>query len=118
MASVVENNKIFLTRGDTFEATISMQRKDGTAYVPQEGDVITFALKEAKMTPGNQDFVNKDPLVFKTIPNNTMLLSITPNDTKGLKFGNYKYDVEITKANGRNFTFIADEDFVITPEVH
>lgn len=118
MASNIEDNKIFLTRGDTFEATISIYRKNGTPYVPQEGDTVTFAIKEAKMTPGNQNFVNKDPLVFKTIPISTMLLSITPNDTKDLKFGNYKYDIELVMSSGKVYTFIDDEDFILTPEVH
>lgn len=119
MASIIEeNNKISLTRGDTFEATISIYKKDGTPYVPQEGDLITFALKEARMTPGNQNFVNKDPLIFKVIPTTTMLLSIQPADTAELKFGNYKYDIEITLESGKVYTFIDDADFIITPEVH
>ena len=119
MASKVENNKIFLTRGDSFETTITMAYAgSSSAYTPQPGDVITFALKEARMTPGNQDFVNKTPLISKTIPNETLLLSIEPADTKNLKFGNYKYDVEIVFENGKVCTFIDDEDFFITPEVH
>lgn len=118
MASKVENNKVFLTRGDSFDLTIALKYKDGTSYTPQEGDIITFALKEAKMTPGNQEFVNKTPLILKTIPNDTLLLSLVPSDTKNLKFGNYKYDCEITFANGKVCTFIEDADFILTPEVH
>jgi len=119
MASNIENNnKIYLTRGDTFEATISIYRQDGAPYIPQDGDSITFALKEAKMAPGNQEFMNKEPLILKTIPVDTMLLSIDPADTANLKFGNYKYDIQIMLTSGKVYTFIDDADFIITPEVH
>lgn len=123
MASKIEDTKIFLTRGDTFKTTVSMGYKNEetgefTPYVPQEGDVVRFAMKGAKMTPGNQDYVEKTPLILKVIPNDTLLLVLEPSDTKELKFGNYKYDIEITFANGEVCTFIDDADFILTREVH
>lgn len=48
MSSNVNGTTITLTRGDTFEANISIAYKDGDQYipyVPQEGDVIRFATK-------------------------------------------------------------------------
>lgn len=123
MASKIEDTKIFLTRGDTFKSTVSMcYKNEGTGeltpYTPQAGDVVRFAMKGDKMTPGNQDYVDKTPLILKVIPNDTLLLKIDPSDTKNLKFGNYKYDIEITFANGDVCTFIEDADFILTREVH
>lgn len=33
MASKVENNKVFLTRGDSFDSTVALKYKDGTSYL-------------------------------------------------------------------------------------
>lgn len=118
MSSKIEGKKIYLTRGDSFKTTVLLKRRNGDEFVPQDGDVIVFALKSARMTTGNQEFMDKSPLVLKTIPNDTMLLEIDPQDTKSLKFGDYKYDIEVTFANGDVDTPFNDEDFVITPEVY
>ena len=118
MSFKVVGQTIYITRGDSGYAEVTMKNKDKTPYVPQEGDAIRFALKTARMKPGNTDFADQKPLVIKPIPNTTMLLEFFPNDTKKLSFGTYKYDIEITKADGYVDTFIENADFIITPEVY
>ena len=118
MSSKIEGKKITLTRGDSFKTTVLLKQRNGSDFVPEEGDVIRFALKSARMTTGNQEFMDKTPLILKTIPNDTMLLEINPQDTKNLKFGEYKYDIEVTFSNGDVDTPFNDEDFVIAPEVY
>lgn len=114
----VEGTTITLTRGDTFYAQIAIKRKDGTVYTPDEGDTIRFALKSPRMTADKKDFVDKEPLILKSIPIDTMVLQLDPSDTKSLGFGKYKYDIEITFSDGKVSTFIADADFNLTTEVH
>lgn len=40
MSYSITGTTITLTRGDTFEALVSATKKDGTPYIPVEGDVI------------------------------------------------------------------------------
>ena len=112
----IECNKITLTRGDTLLAKIKII-KNGSEYTPDPEDVIRFALKHAAMTPGQKQFVDANPLVTKTIDNQDLILELAPADTKQLDFGKYKYDIQITFADGSVDTFVPDADFTIAPEV-
>ena len=88
----ISGKKIILTRGDTFKAIVGMVNENGEEYVPEQGDSIRFAMKE--------HYDDETVLLEKTIPNDTLLLHIEPNDTKELPFGDYKYDIQLTYANG------------------
>lgn len=112
----VEGNKITLTRGDSLFLAVGITR-NGEAYTPQEGDVVRFYLKHDKMKWDNTDFQDEEPVVTKTIPNDTMVLHLLPSDTNELEFGVYKYDIEITFADGEVSTFINDESFRLAREV-
>lgn len=118
MYKIIGNN-ITLTRGDTFEAVIGIERTDGTDYTPEAGDVVRFALKHEEYI-GQRYTELKDaaPLILKQVPIDTMLLAIEPADTKPLGFGKYVYDVELTQADGRVTTVIADAAFTLATEVH
>ncbi|MCB5918319.1 hypothetical protein LJB56_15215 [Lachnospiraceae bacterium 210521-DFI.3.101] len=109
MSYSVSGTTITLTRGDTFMAQISIADKDGTQYVPVEGDSIRFAMK--------QKYTDLDPLLVKDIPTDTLQLIIDPEDTKSLAFGNYVYDIQLTKASGEVDTFITTSKIKITEEV-
>lgn len=104
----IEDNKITLTRGDSFYTTVTME-KDNEEYTPEEGDVIRFGLK---LSPSDSE-----PLIEKVIPNETLKLHLAPEDTKELKPGLYCYDIEITFGDGDVDTFINNEEFVLAPEV-
>ena len=101
--------QIKLTRGDTLQATITMENADGEIYEPEAGDVIRFALKK--------DFKNEEVLLEKTIPNETLELEILPEETKSLEFGKYVFDIQIEFEDGRIDTFISEGIFIIAPEV-
>ena len=120
MAYIIEGTKIFLTRGDTFQAEITIYQNDSETevYTPEVGDKVRFALKRDKMTSGDREFVDKQPLILKNIPIDTMILELEPEDTKGLDFGTYAYDIELESASGLVSTFIADATLVLTREVH
>lgn len=105
-----------MTRGDTLLVQVGMTR-DGTAYTPQLGDHVRFAVKTELNRKGT-DFVEEEPLVTKQIPIDTMILRLDPEDTKALPFRSYKYDIEITFSDGTVDTFICNSDFILAPEVH
>lgn len=109
MSFKVNRNTIYLTRGDTFKAQVTIENPDGTVYTPVEGDTIRFALKKS--------IDDAECLIYKDIPIDTGLLVINPEDTKSLEFGSYVYDVQLTKVNGDVDTFITASKFKITAEV-
>ena len=112
----LEKNTIYLTRGDTLQVQLNIMQDD-TTYTPAEGDSIRFALKRSQLTHDKTRYLDKEPLVLKNIPIDTMILQLDPEDTSSLNFGKYSYDIEITMANGRRDTFIKDTLY-LEPEVH
>lgn len=113
----VRCNEIIMTRGDTLVLRV-VPTRDGEPYVPLPGDSIRFALKHDKMDIKRTAFLDTEPLVMVDIPTDTMLLRLEPEHTKGLEFGNYVYDCELTTAEGFVSTFIADSPFILRREVH
>lgn len=106
---VKDDNTIIMTRGDTLRASVTPVNKDGTPYEPQEGDSIRFAMKK--------NYTDLRTVLVKSIPTDTMMLTIDASETKGLEFGDYVYDVQLTKANGDVDTFIAKARLRLTEEV-
>ena len=109
MSYVVKKNNITLTRGDTFKAQIFIKDKEGNMYTPESDDVIEFGVK--------QDYEDEKLLIRKEVPIDTMILRIDPEDTKKLPFGEYVYDMQLTKANGEVMTFITKGRLVLSEEV-
>lgn len=108
MVEINSNNNIELTRGDTLKVKVNIFI-NSELYTPQEGDEIRFAMK--------RNYTDKNPLILKAIPFDTMMLHLKPEDTKHLIFGReYVYDVQITFANGDVRTFIKGK-IKLTPEV-
>lgn len=105
----ISGTTIVLTRGDTFKATVSMIKTDGTEYTPVPGDSIRFAMKRS--------FSDSEVLVERNIPIDTCLLWLEPSDTADLPFGSYVYDIQITYDNGDIDTFIDRATIKLTEEV-
>ena len=94
MVTVV-NNTITLVRGDTVEIPVTIRTRDGEKYIPTEGDVVRFALKD-----GYGDDV--PVLIHKVLPNDSLILRLESCETKELMMRKkpYVYDIELTTANG------------------
>lgn len=116
MSVEVKNNKITMTRGDTLRIQVAIV-VDGEDYTPENGDSVRFALKHTTLNNTRTEYYDDEPLILKTIPNDTLVLELEPNDTKPLGFGKYDYDIEITFADGTVDTFISNT-LVLTKEVH
>lgn len=112
----IKNNTIRMTRGDTLLLRVNVTI-GGTPYVLLPGDTVRFALKSDSMDYYKKQFKETTPLVLKDIPTDTMLLRLDPEDTKGLDFGDYVYDIQITFADSFVRTFIADTKFTLCREV-
>lgn len=109
MLYIDEQQNIKLTRGDSGFFTISLTNAKGKPYVPQEGDSLRFAM--------GKTYGVTNALVLKQIPMDTMTLEIEPSDTKELPFAKYKYDIELTDAQGHVTTVILGE-FTVDKEVY
>lgn len=110
MSYSVSGTTITLTRGDTFRATVSITDSEGLPYTPSSTDRIRFAM--------NRTYNNTEPLILKEIPYDTLVLELDPEDTKGLPYGSYVYDIELTDVLGNVDTFITKARLVITEEVY
>ena len=104
---IIDNdNNIMLTRGDTavlnLEVTI-----DGEAY-DYSGDLVQFTVKKN---------TNTNNVVIQKTFNGTSI-TIDPEDTSGLNYQTFVYDVQIITQNGRVFTVIPPANFTIAEEVN
>ena len=112
----VDGTTIRLTRGNSFVLAIEL-KQGAELYTPTGNDVVTFEVKHKDMTPQKKRYTDYNPLILKTIPNDTMLLTLVPDDTKNMDFGEYAYDMTLTFADGKVDTFIEGAQFIITPKV-
>ena len=107
--------KISLTRGDTAYLTFPLtDNVTGNSYQMGANDILTLSIKK--------DFGDQQKMALQKVSKGTNYIHIAPEDTKSLKFACYKYEVELTKANGDVFTIIGAEtqnkipEFEILPE--
>ena len=109
MYVIDDKNNITMIRGDTVELDIIVNEIDAqgniTEYTPQEGDVLTFTVKKTTKTA--------DVLIQK----NGVHIVILPEDTQNLDYKTYKYDVQLTMADGTVDTIIPPCDFIVEAEV-
>ena len=111
MSYSVSDNNIIMTRGDTAKLKVTIDyRQNGEPYDPQEGDIVRFSVKKYVS--------DRNPLITKDIPIDTLLLVIETEDTKNLSFGIYHYDIQLIKSNGDTDTFIENKILQIGPEVN
>lgn len=106
----INKTTIELTKGDTLRVYLTLKDGSGNPYVPAEGDSIRFAMKKK--------YSDSEPLILKVIPTDTLVLELSPEDTKSLVCTDYVYDIEMTYANGDVDTFIDRAKFRLTEEVH
>lgn len=109
MLNIDGNNNITLTRGDTLTLTVELT-KDGETYIPEQGDIIRFALSKGYET----DF-GYELLITEVIPNDTLTFTLTSTQTQ-LEYKSYNYDIQITHPDNCVDTFISAK-LTITGEV-
>lgn len=95
----IQGNNIEMTRGDTLHAVINMRDPLGVISYPETGDVVTF---NAMLTRDGE------AVITKTIPHDTMTLTLDSEDTEDLAYGRYIFTVKIVRTGGDVDTFIDD----------
>ena len=105
----IDDNVISLTRGDSAAVLVELVDTEGYRYIPDESDRIRFAM--------SKNYGDEEPLIIKEVDHESMQVYINPEDTKGLDFGSYVYDVEVTDGSGHVVTVLMSK-FKITKEVY
>ena len=108
MSYSTSSNNIRLTRGDTANFNVTIKTRSGDIYEPVEGDTVVFTMKRRP--------TDKNTILVKQIPIDTLLLTIESEDTKNLEFGTYSFDLQLIFANGDVDTFIENKHLDITYE--
>lgn len=109
MLQVLDDNTIKLTRGDTAYLEVPIiNDTTGESYQMQPGDVLTFGVKKT---------IKEDSCCLLKTISGTNVFKILPEDTADFSFTSYKYDVQLTTADGDVFTIINNATFSVMPEV-
>lgn len=110
--TTINGTSVTHTHGDTLYLTFSILNQDGTAYVFDQEDTLTFLLRKES---------GENPVVTKSIPTDTLMLTLTAQETAQLDSGsingNYVYDVKLTTASGVVDTVINLGELHINEEV-
>lgn len=108
MSYSTTSNNIKLTRGDTAKFKVTIRTRSGDIYDPVEGDRVIFTMKRRP--------TDKNIILTKEVPIDTLYLTIESADTKNLEFGTYSFDLQLIFASGDVDTFIENKRFEITYE--
>lgn len=95
---------IELTRGDTAILSITV---DG--YTAQDGDVLRFAMKKR--------YEDTQPILIKNVDLDAMTFRIEHADTESLEFGEYVFDIELTRGEDV-YTVIPEGTLTLRKEVY
>lgn len=117
MIAVDDNYNITIVRGDSgflrvplVEVTIDEHGdEEETPYELKSGETLRFAAAKKWGSTGDECFI------IREITNG--ILYLYPEDTKHLKFGTYKYDLEFTNNSGFVDTVLRRE-FKVIEEVY
>lgn len=105
-------NEIQLTRGDTAYLQVPLVNigpgGEETEYAMAADDILTFTVRAALDDP---------KICFQKVSKGANSFRVAPEDTQGYTFGKYKYDIQLTKANGDVHTVVEPACFKILPEV-
>jgi len=116
----IENDQIYLTRGDDAVLEVAIQTGEGERYVLQDGDRLTLSVRRQP--------VETSPVLLE-VSSVTGRLLLSHADTEKLGAGRYSADVQLTTAAGERHTVWPllsgrkrsqagnYENFIIMPEV-
>ena len=123
MAFYVENNAIYLTKGDDAVLEISgITAQDGSQYELQAEDVLTLTVRELPST------VSPVLMQIDSLPGSRRIV-IGHGDTSELNVGRYSADLQLTTPDDKRYTLWPNitgtnrymvknlNNFVIMPEV-
>lgn len=107
----ISGTNLAMIRGDTESIAVTCS-KEGVNYF-EAGDTVYLTVKKSYSTDAK--VLQKVQTVFT--PEGVAIFDIDPADTKGIGFGNYAYDIQLTKLSGEVTTLVEHSILTILPEV-
>ncbi len=101
-----------MTRGDSEWLWVRITDREGNHVPFVAGDIIYFTVKDDTRT----EVIRIQKIITEFIEGKAYI-TIDPIDTKGMEYGKYSYDVQITFASGVVKTVIRPSVFEILDEV-
>lgn len=102
----LNGNDIHLTRGDTAYLKIDISDTEGFVYTIKNGDILTITVNN----------ISGSNVISKSVDADNVIV-LNSEDTKRLKIGRYKYDIQLTTSIGEIFTIIPKSNFYLEEEV-
>ena len=104
----ITETAVHLTRGDACDLEVIIHDLEGNIYTLAAGDLLLFTLKK--------NCITEDIIIQKDITSDSTI-HLSHDDTDTLLYDAYKFDVQLTMANGKVYTVITPHDFIIEKEV-
>lgn len=118
----IEEQDVYLTRGDDVNLEFILTRADGVDYVMDSGDRLVFSIRELPS-------IESEVLATVSSAYGSNVIVIRHGDTSELNVGRYSADCQLVTANGNIFTVWPELDgrtrykernfknFILMPEV-
>ena len=113
MIKTANSNEINIPRGTSLPIGIRITNSDGTAYEPQNNDVVRFGVKRDEKS---DSFVISKTAQYDN-ENDCYVVELSPEDTITLDFGRYWYDVGLQTDDGDYYMIIPASRFNITSAI-
>lgn len=101
-----------MIRGDSESITISCETAQNEPIALVTGDTIYFTVKVNTST--DTKLLQK---IITAFDGGVAVIELVPSDTKLLRYGSYRYDVQLVRGDGRVTTLVPPSAFIIEPEV-
>lgn len=108
MLTIDRHKNVTLTRGDSCQIAVPLTKADGATYELADEDTLALTVKR---------FTSDAAALISKTMDETGTFVFEPSDTKGLRYGTYRYDVQLTTAAGEVFTVVKPRNFIIDEEV-
>lgn len=108
-----DNKNIEMIRGDNESIKVTFRNNDGVIIPLSIGDTIYFSVKE-NVYDSQYAFQIK---CTEFEEDGSAIIKIRPTDTKNCKFKTYKYDIQLTRADGSVTTIISPHEFKVGEEI-
>ena len=92
----VEDQAIYLTRGDSAEGSIDLMTERGEVYDLGASDTLTLTVRKEPVATSK--------VIFAKSVTGSGVISITPEDTRNAEIGQYSADIQLTTADGEVHT--------------
>ncbi len=105
---------ISIIRGTTNDFSLSIEDENGEQYTLKDGEKIIFGVKS---NAENSDYDIVKTLTSADMVDNAYTIKLIPDDTLGLPFGQYYFDIGLQTANGDYYMIIPCSQCLILPAV-